>query len=397
MKKLVSLLVSLVLVAGLVGCSSETETAETTPTPEATEEVSATQTFSAEYEMLGTTSSGNPKNDTFIFEGTTDENGIITELYFDVIRNKGLEGEYSKTDIYGYEMNVSDAIITETEEGFKLDSLTSKGYSEEFAEGGLQFLNNATIENLTPETTFGELTVTDYTGTQLSPEDAIISYKGLAVEAGVEELSADTLVSDLVDLHGLYDGTTFVAGENRVSFEGIGGGRSYGEQIQAIADHILANEMTLEEVYDMFKTVNQSGSEIAERDVVSGATIQFVGDFQRMVYVAMHGELFQGVVTHTEVDGNKKVEVVTQGYGGEIETHVTFDAEGNIVEIAVRDDNESGDYGAKLTVEGSDYINALIDGQADVASVDVVSGSTKTSDALKLAVQYAQDYISTLE
>ncbi len=29
------------------------------------------ETFSAEYEMAGTTSSGQPKNDTFIFEGGT--------------------------------------------------------------------------------------------------------------------------------------------------------------------------------------------------------------------------------------------------------------------------------------------------------------------------------------
>ena len=44
--------------------------------------------FSAEYEMFGTTSSGNPKNDTFIFEGETTD-GIITKLNFDIIRNKG--------------------------------------------------------------------------------------------------------------------------------------------------------------------------------------------------------------------------------------------------------------------------------------------------------------------
>ena len=52
------------------------------------------ETFSAEYEMVGTISSGQPKNDTFIFEGETTD-GIITKLNFDIIRNKGSEDEYS--------------------------------------------------------------------------------------------------------------------------------------------------------------------------------------------------------------------------------------------------------------------------------------------------------------
>ena len=59
------------------------------------------ETFSAEYEMAGTTSSGQPKNDTFIFEGETTD-GIITKLNFDIIRNKGSEDAYSRKDIMGY-------------------------------------------------------------------------------------------------------------------------------------------------------------------------------------------------------------------------------------------------------------------------------------------------------
>ncbi len=393
MKKFLSLMLVAALALSLVACSSETEetTEETTETTTTTEAV--VETFETEYEMKGTTSSGVPKNDTFIFNGTTTD-GIITELEFDVIRNKGLDSEYSKTELSGYEMNVTDATVVATDSGFALESFTSKGYSEDFAAGGLQFLQSASIENLTEETTFGELTVVDYKGEELSPEDAIVSYQFVANEAGIGELTADTLVKDLITIHGLHDGTTFVEGENRVSFEGIAGGRSYGEQIQAIEDYILANNMTLEAVYEMFQTVNQSSQPIAERDVVAGASITFVGDFQRMAYVAIHGEIFEGVVNHTEnEDGTIKVEVVTQGFGGEIETNITFNADKTIKEISVRDHVETDGYGADILVEGSDYMASLL---ANGADAEITAGATVTSNALTNAITYAQEYVNAL-
>ena len=100
--------------------------------------------------------------------------------------------------------------------------------------------------------------------------------------------------------------------------------------------------MTLEDVHEMFKTVNQQSEPIEERDTITGATIAFVGDFQRMVYMAIHGELFEGVTTHSTAEGVTKVEVVTQGYAGEIETHVSFDdSTKKITAITVRDDQEN--------------------------------------------------------
>ena len=115
-----------------------------------------------------------------------------------------------------------------------------------------------------------------------------------------------------------------------------------------------------------------------------------------MAYVAMNGELFEGVVTHTITDGNTKVEVVTQGYGGEIETHVTFDSTGKIIEIKVRDANETDGIGAVLTTENSEFINALVAGQDNLEGVEVVSGATKTSEALVKAVNFAVEYYKGL-
>ncbi len=387
MKRL-SMLLVLAMVLTLSACSNTESNEETTTATPTTETTANVETFGAEYEMVGTTSSGAPKNDTFIFNGETTD-GIITSLEFDVIRNKGLDTEYSKTEINGYEMNVSDVVVAKTDDGFALTEFTSKGYSEDFADGGRQFLQNASIENLTDETTFKELTITDYTGTELSLEDALISYAGVAKEAGVE-LTEDTLVKDLITVHGAHDGTTFVEVDTRISFEGINGGRSYGEQIQAIEDYILANNMTLEDVLVMFQTENQSSSAIMDRDTVAGATITFVGDFQRMMHYVIDGEIFQGVVnTTTNDDGSYKFEVVTQGYAGEIETNVTIDAEGNVIAIDVRDANETPTYGGVLTAEGSEFIASLLENQADLSAVDTVTGSTATANALLNAVNYA--------
>lgn len=350
--------------------------------------------FSAEYEMKGTTSAGKPKNDTFIFEGKTVD-GVITELNFDIIRNKGVEGEYSKKGIMGYMMNVSDAKVEKTETGYALSQMTAYGYDPNFDSGMYaQFMVSASCENLTEETTFGELTFANMAkpGEALAMDKAILAFQYLANEAGIT-LTEETPVKDLLAIHGFYkDG--YVEGATRVSFAGYNGGRSYGEQVDAIVAHILKEGMTLEEVYEMFKTVNQADEPIEERDTVSGATIAFVGDFQRMVYMAIHGKLFEGVVTHTTTDGVTKVEVATQGFAGEIETHVSFDAEGKIVAVSVRDAQETEGIGAAVYAEDSAFLKAIVDG--NTAEVDAVAGATVTSEALKKAVGMAREYVSAL-
>ena len=53
------------------------------------------ETFAAEYEMFGTTSAVLLKNDTFIFEREPTD-GIITNLKFDSIPNKGEADDSSK-------------------------------------------------------------------------------------------------------------------------------------------------------------------------------------------------------------------------------------------------------------------------------------------------------------
>lgn len=387
-KKLCSALALTLALAMLGACSAPAAdpTPSAAPTPEESQGP-VVENFSAEYEMTGTTSAGKPKNDTFILEGTT-EDGIIKTLTFDIIRNKGLDGEYSKKDIMGYMMNVSDAEVVKTETGWSLPALNVYGFETEYDFG--QYMVYGVLEELTEDSTFADMTITSYTGEELDMDKAITVYRYFAKEGGIE-LSAETPVKDLLAIQGLYKDGGFQEGKNRVSFAGYHGGRSYGEQIDAIVEHILTHNMTLEDVYTMFQTVNQQSEPIEERDTVSGATIAFVGDFQRMVYLAIHGELFEGVVTSSQQEGGTRYEVVTQGYGGEVETYVTIVEDGKISAISIRDSQETPEVGGKLTEENSEFIQALIAGQEDVSKVDVVSGATLTSNALIKAVQFAQE------
>jgi len=391
MKKLLSLLTVSALLLTLGACADNKPADDSNKQDETTPVV---EEFAAEYEMKGTTSAGKPKNDTFVFEGKTTD-GVITELNFDIIRNKGLEDEYSKKTLMGYQMNVSDASYAASENGFML-TLSVNSYTDELS----QYMVQATLENPTAESTFKDLMIVgavrgSYAYEPLDMQTSLDCFAFLAKEAEVE-LTEDTLVADLVAPHGIFAEGAYVEGSNRVSFAGLNGGRSYGEQIDAIVTYILANNMTLEDVYEMFKTVNQQSEPILERDTISGATIAFVGDFQRMTYLAIHGELFEGVTNHTTTDGMTKVEVVTQGFGGEIETHVTFDAEGKIVSVAVRDAMETDTVGAPLYAEGSDFLNALVEGQDDLGAVETVSGATVTSSSLIKAVELAVEYYSGL-
>ena len=176
-KRLIAALAILTLAFGLTSCTTETKDKGIETTQPVVE------TFAAEYEMKGTTSAGKPKNDTFIFEGTT-EDGIITELNFDIIRNKGTEGEYSKKDIMGYQMNVSDVQIEKVGEDFKLTKLSAAGYDPAF-EGG-QYMITSSADIINDTTKFKDLTFINLaTQGELEFDKAIAGYKYVAVEAMV--------------------------------------------------------------------------------------------------------------------------------------------------------------------------------------------------------------------
>lgn len=254
------------------------------PAPAVTPTLSPTP-ISAEYTVVSN-EGGTPHHETLTLEGTA-ENGILTALRFDVIVNKGQEDEYSKCDRSRYPMNTAGAEVTNTASRWSLPRLDIYGYTEQ--EGIGQFTVLASAETLTEETVFGVLSFTDQSGAPVELARALIAFQYLANE-GELTLTAETPVSALLELFGLYTHDGFAGGSSRISFSGANGGRSYGEQLDAIADYALAHRMTLAELYDLLRTENQPAQPISERDTVSGATVTFSGDLQRLVYLALHGE-----------------------------------------------------------------------------------------------------------
>lgn len=231
--------------------------------------------------------------------------------------------------------------MEKTEDGYRFIALSAYGCDPAYSDGDAcyaQYMLTASCDTLTEDTLFSDLTFSDLAQPDnvATVEKACIAYGYLAREAGVD-LTPETPVKDLLALHGLYEDGAFVEGSSRVSFAGYNGVRSYDEQMEAIIDYILANHMTLEDVYEMFRAINQGNAPIQDRDAIAGVTITFGGNLQRMVYLAIHGEPFEGVVTTTEnEDGTTVCGVVTHGFGGGIETNVTFDANDRITAISVR-------------------------------------------------------------
>ena len=273
MKKLLVSLLSMVVVFGMAGCSK--------PEP-------VVSSFSAELNKEVTAYGGASYVDTYVFEGETTD-GVITQLNFDIIRDRGTEKELSKKDIMGYLMNVATATVTSTENGLTLQ-LDVNALSNELG----QYMITATGAGITAETTLSDLIYIGsakggYSREDYGIETGLLALSYLGTELGLE-LTAQTPVVDVLAGFGLVSDGTVVEGSKRISFAGMNGGRSYGEQVDAIVAHILANNMTLEQVLEMFQTVNQIDVAIEDRDAISGATISFGEDFQEIVSVAINGQ-----------------------------------------------------------------------------------------------------------
>src|SRR5574344_1166985 len=89
------------------------------------------------------------------------------------------------------------------------------------------------------------------------------------------------------------------------------------------------------------------------------------------------------IISKNVVDNKTIYEVTQKGFGGDIKALITFDSR-KIISINIEDEKESTDR-YKLIVD-SDYINTLVEQQANIDNVDTVSSATITSNAIKKMV-----------
>ena len=379
MKKIFALLLVVLMSLTLSACGNDEK-----PATDA-----VVEDFTSHYEVTSTSYSGEEKVDSFIFEGKTTD-GIITELNIDIISNVGTDKEISRKDIMGYLMNVSDARVAKEGEAVTVQ-LNAYG-SNELAP---QFMVYGTLENATAESTFGDLTFVGPDGKPVEMDYAVAAFASLAKEHEIA-LSAETTVAELLkayDTELVNEEGAFVEGSSRVSFAGLNGGRSYGEQLDAIAEYILANNMTLEDVLAMFENENQMSTPIEDRDLISGATISFIPDFQNMVKAAINGGELP-VEEETETEGETpaidvasledgEYEGVGTGMGGDVKVKVTV-ADGKITNVEVLEHAET----EGVCEPAIEQIPVAIV-EANSTDVDVVTNATVTSNAIIEAVNNA--------
>lgn len=391
MKKFLALMLSLVLVLSMVamvacdnGETEEPNNDETTGGDTTTTDPDpVVESFYGKYSEDKLT-----YTDTYEFYGKTTD-GIITELSFDITRyNSTTEETYDKNGLYGYDMNISDLVITEEDGVFTLDTWNSYGYS---LDNGYMMYDAASVV-LTDTITFGDLTFTYY-GSGVTLEQALEAFGWPADELGLEDFDEDTLLKDFFALYGGYEDGSYVAISTRIAYDGPMGGRTYGEQVQALVDYILDNDMTLEEVYTLFQTTYQDTA-IADRTAITGCTISIPGAFIKVVYIAMYDELFEGVTGYTtDSDGNTSITVITQGYGGEITTKFTFDKDDNLTAVVVSSNSETASIGGVELEAGSDFLTSLVTNGSDAT---VTSGASVTCNALITALELAEAYLAAL-
>ncbi len=101
------------------------------------------------------------------------------------------------------------------------------------------------------------------------------------------------------------------------------------------------------------------------------------------------------VVTVEEINNSYIVSVEVNGFAAvPIEADLTITANGNVTAFVVTRHMETASWG-KDVIEG-DYITELLANQDSLNSVDAVSGSTATSDALKDAIRVAKAHIDAI-
>jgi electron transport complex protein RnfD len=94
-----------------------------------------------------------------------------------------------------------------------------------------------------------------------------------------------------------------------------------------------------------------------------------------------------------------KVTVITAGFGGKVESIITYDNDFKITEFTVtyNESYESGEWNAANGHPKDVLPPQIIANQDDLSKVNVVAGATYTSNAIIKAVDVAKDYIAYLD
>lgn len=383
MKKIVVLVAMFVIALTLVGCTEEpTEVAVSLPTEVVVEvpvyvevevevPVYLNEAFYVEAEFEG---SGYTPAYTYYLSGTLNDDSEITDIRMDMVSANGVSKRSND-----YLMNSLNIQIGGTESNQTIELFVG-GSSENIA----QIFNTVKGENITSEMKVLDLTVMGaYPGAVVDHEDEIwgVIADGLGIT-----IDATTTLDTFATAAGLYnaESSLFMNGYKHITLTGKWGGMSYDSQLTALEAHIVDNNLTLAEAYELVTTANQG---MDDRDTVAGATVFFDPKIQETFRLAAGVEKAETEVEE-EVVGEDSIYTVTAKGLTNITAEVTIDADGLVTSIVVTEHSETPEIGG-VVIEDAAFIQSLIDNQTDLSMVDAVSGATLTTDALKEIVQEA--------
>jgi len=373
----IKLMVGIMAVALLAACTKEVEVPVEIPVEvevikeievEVIKEVYVNDSFYHEMEFEG---SGYTPSYTYYLSGSLLD-GVITDLRIDMVSQFGVSKRSSDYLMNNLKVQVGGTLNNQT-----IDLFVG-GSSENIP----QIFNNIKGESITPEMLVLDLAVQGaYPG---APVMFVEEIWGVIANGVGITINEETTLMEFTEAIGLYDVDRGVIknGYKSIGLTGKWGGNSYNDQLTALEDYIVSNEMTLQEAYELVSTTNQA----EDRDVVAGATVFFDPKIQSIIKLAA------GVVDEVSVEeevnesGESIITVEVTGLNS-MTVEVTIE-EGLIVSMVVVAHTETESIGGTL-IESGEFTGLIIDEQADLDSVDVVAGATYTSNALIEAARVA--------
>lgn len=327
------------------------------------------------YEEMYFEGSGYTPGYNYYLSGALDEQGVIQQIRFNMVSIYGVSKRSSD-----YLMNNATLVIGGSS-GHQTMDLFIGGSTESIPQVFNTIKGEIASDGSTLLMDLGIMGA--YPGAVVNHQDEIYGLLESALNITIDET---TTVAEFLSPLGLYDEEEALVdnGVSNIELTGAYGGRSFHHQLEAIEEYIVANGLTLEEVYTLLSTNNQGYD---ERDAIAGATVMFDGKMQAIVAKAANIEIpeRQAMVIGEVQDGTQTL-ITVKGYGlNEMLVQVRFDDAQSIVEVVILSHTETEGYGKEI-IEG-DYLAQFID--SDPSEIDGVAGATLTSEGIIEAVALA--------
>lgn len=382
MKKLVLLFLCVFSFALLTACDETDDQPESPEVPQ--QETTSPSSF---FEVMDFEPSGYTPGYRYFLAGSLNEDGEITQIHFDMVSTANISKRSEN-----YQMNITYIMIGGLQDYQTIDIFIG-GSTENIPQA--MYTIRGQIKADGSDLIMG-LPLLSFFGAPVNPESVPIDeiYQLLSTGFDNFNITAETTVADLLAQVRLYDSENSLVKNGRkvIGLTGKWGGGTFHEQLMALESYIVSEALTLEELYTFLTETNQADDQ--QRDTIAGATMMFEPKMIKIVAKAAGIDLWNGEPTVVDAkveNSNHIITVRIMGYH-EMLIEVELSAEKELINLAVLEHTETAGFG-KDVIEG-DYISQLISAD-NLDQVQIIAGSTKTSnaliDAIKTAIQYLND------